>query len=220
MTVLTEDRRTAAHYIVSEAANIYRSREQAMITGAAPVKPGTVLGRKTAASADAIAAADAGNAANTGALTLANPATGADVKEGVYTVVCIEPAANGGKFRVEDPEGNEVGTATVGQAFTKQIKFTIADGDTDFIAGEKFTVTVEVTAGAYGALDLTATNGLKKAAAILYEGCDPTDADVRRTITARDTEVRASALIWPEGITAVQKQNALDQLAALGIIAR
>ena len=64
MPVLTEDRRTTAHYIVSEASNIYRSREQVMITGAAPVKAGTVLGRKTAASADAVAAADADNAAN------------------------------------------------------------------------------------------------------------------------------------------------------------
>lgn len=217
---LTEDRRTTAHYIVSEASNIYRSREQVMITGNAALKAGTVLGRLTAASAEAVAAADPANAGGTGALTLANPATGADVKEGEYTIVCIEPATNGGKFRVEDPEGNEVGTATVGQAFTKQVKFTIADGATDFIAGEKFTVTVETVPGAYGALDLSAANGLKKAAAILFEGCDPSDGDVRRVITARDSEVRESALIWPVGITATQKQNAFDQLRAFGIIGR
>lgn len=220
MTVLTEDRRTAAHYIVSEAANIFRSREQAMITGSGAILAGTVLGQIAAASADVQAAADAGNAANTGALALANPAFGADVKEGVYNVVCIAAATNSGKFRVEDPEGNEVGTATVGVAFTKQVKFTISDGTQDFVVGEKFTIAVEATKGSYGALDLSASNGLKKASAILYEACDPTLGDVRRTITARDTEVQESVLIWPAGISAVQKQNALDQLAARGIIGR
>ncbi|WP_027057375.1 head decoration protein [Mesorhizobium loti] len=220
MTVLTEDRRTAAHYIVSEASSIYRSREQVMITGSAPLLAGTVLGQIAAASADVQAAADAGNAANTGALTLANPAFGTDVREGIYNIVCFAAAANGGKFRVEDPELNEVGTATVGVAFTKQIKFTIADGAQDFVVGEKFTVSVEATRGAYAALDLTATNGLKKASAILYEGCDPTLGDARRTITARETEVKESALIWPAGINATQKQNALDQLAACGIVGR
>lgn len=220
MTILTEDRRTAAHYIVSETSNIYRSREEVMITGTGPLLAGTVLGQISAASATVVAAADAGNAANTGALTLADPAFGADVREGVYNIVCIAVVANGGKFRVEDPDGNEVGTATVSAAFTKQIKFTIADGTQDFVVGEKFTVSVEATKGPYGALNLAAANGLKKASAILYEPCDPTSGDVRRTITKRDSEVKANALIWPNGISASQKQNALDQLEALGIVGR
>lgn len=47
--VLTEDRRTTGHYIVSEAANIYRSREQVIIaSGAGVLTSGAVLGKITA----------------------------------------------------------------------------------------------------------------------------------------------------------------------------
>jgi len=65
-----------------------------------------------------------------------------------------------------------------------------------------------------------ATDGSQNAAAILFEGCDATAADVRRTITARDAEVQAAVLVWPAGTTDVQKTAALAQLAALGIAAR
>ena len=49
MAILTDLRGTAG-FIVSEAANIYRSREQATVAaGAAPgLEPGTILGRLTA----------------------------------------------------------------------------------------------------------------------------------------------------------------------------
>jgi hypothetical protein len=65
-----------------------------------------------------------------------------------------------------------------------------------------------------------ASDGSQNAAAILFEGCDATAADVRRTITARDTEVQAAVLVWPVGTTDAQKTAALAQLAALGIAAR
>lgn len=65
-----------------------------------------------------------------------------------------------------------------------------------------------------------ASDGSQTAAAILYEGCDATSADVRRTTTARDAEVQAAVLVWPVGTTDNQKTAALAQLAALGIAAR
>lgn len=65
-----------------------------------------------------------------------------------------------------------------------------------------------------------AADGSQNAAAILFEGCDATAADVRRTITARDAEVQAAVLVWPAGTTDAQKTAALAQLAALGIAAR
>lgn len=65
-----------------------------------------------------------------------------------------------------------------------------------------------------------ASDGSQTAAAILYEGCDATSADVRRTLTARDAEVQAAVLVWPGGTTDNQKTAALAQLAALGIAAR
>jgi hypothetical protein len=69
-------------------------------------------------------------------------------------------------------------------------------------------------------LDPAATNGAEVAAAILYEACDATDLDVRRTITARHAEVHADVLVWGETVTDAQKTTALTQLAGLGIAAR
>ncbi|CDZ43090.1 Hypothetical protein NGAL_HAMBI1146_58630 [Neorhizobium galegae bv. officinalis] len=65
-----------------------------------------------------------------------------------------------------------------------------------------------------------ASDGSQNAVAILYEACDATSADVRRTITARDTEVQAAVLVWAVGVNDTQKTAALAQLAALGIAAR
>jgi len=94
----------------------------------------------TAVAAAGTSAAYAGNTGD-GTITAA-PATGAGAKAGVYRITCIEPGANVGTFSVQDPTGKEIGIATVGVAFATQITFTIANGATDFIAGDGFTVTV------------------------------------------------------------------------------
>jgi len=121
--IMTEDRRTTAHYIVSEAHG-YRSREQVMIAaGSGKLLAGTVLGRVTATK----------------------------------------------KFVAFDP---------------------------------------------------AATDGSQNAAAVLYESCDATAADVRRTISARDTEIQGAVLVWKSGVNDSQKTAALASLAALGLIAR
>ncbi|MCW4114749.1 head decoration protein [Aurantimonas sp. MSK8Z-1] len=124
-TVLTEDRFSgAAHYIVSEAAGMYRSREQGVVaSGSGVLKPGAVLGKVTAS----------------------------------------------GKFKP------------------------LAPG---------------------------ASDGTQTAAAILWEGCDATSGDVRRTLTVRDTEVHADVLVWAAGVTDAQKTAAMASLAAVGIIGR
>lgn len=66
-----------------------------------------------------------------------------------------------------------------------------------------------------------AADGSENAVAILYEGCDATSADIRRTFTARDSEVQAAALDWGAAVTTdAHKNTALAALAALGIISR
>jgi hypothetical protein len=129
MAILTEDRFTGAgHYLVSEAAGMYRSREQGVIaSGSGIVKPATVLGRIT------------------------------------------------------------------------------ADG---------------ATKGKYKPLAPAASDGTQTAVAILWEGCDATAADVRRTVTVRDCEVHADVLVFAEGTTDNQKTAALASLAAAGVIGR
>ena len=65
-----------------------------------------------------------------------------------------------------------------------------------------------------------AADGSENAAGILFEGCDATSADVRRTYTARDTEVHAEMLTFADAVTEGEKNTAMDALAALGIIGR
>ena len=123
MTILTQNLKRTAHYIVSEASG-YRSREQIVIAGGSGrIDAGAVLGEITATH----------------------------------------------KYVPFDPAGND---------------------------------------------------GRETAKAVLYEGCDATGSDMRRTVTARDTEIQAAVLGFAEGITDIQKTAALAALAALGIVAR
>lgn len=95
----------------------------------------------------------------------------------------------------------------------------IASGSGKLKAG---TVLGKITAsGKYAPFNPAGENGTQTAAAILYEGCDATSADVRRTITARDSEIHADVLHWGAGVTTDnQKTAALASLAASGIVAR
>lgn len=94
-------------------------------------------GTVAAAGTSAAVAGSTGN----GTIT-ASPATGAGAKQGVYSIVCVEPGADAGSFEVRDPDGIVLGRAVPGTPFTAHITFTITDGGTDFVAGDAFTVTV------------------------------------------------------------------------------
>ncbi len=75
--------------------------------------------------------------------------------------------------------------------------------------------------GKYTSYTPGASDGSQNAAAILYQGCDATSADVRRTITARQSEVNAAVLNWGAAVTTDSHKNtALAALAALGIVGR
>jgi Bacteriophage lambda head decoration protein D len=114
-----------------------------------------VAGVKTAGAATG--AAVAGNT-GTGGIT-ASPAVGAGAKVGVYRAVCIEPATDAGKFLVSDPDGIEVGVATVGVEFVGGgLTFTIADA-TDFVAGDSFTITVAGVAANTGTFSVVSPSG-------------------------------------------------------------
>lgn len=85
--------------------------------------------------------ADGGNTGD-GTLSLANPAWGVDVQAGDYILTCISEAANLGTFSVVDPDGNQIGIATVDTLFTGELIFTIDDGTEDWDIGDIWTVTV------------------------------------------------------------------------------
>lgn len=74
--------------------------------------------------------------------------------------------------------------------------------------------------GKFKPLSPAANDGSEVASAVLYQGCDASDADVRRTFTVRDTEVIEAELIWPDGITDQQKNDAIAALSERGIVLR
>lgn len=188
---------------------------------------GTPLGMITAAGAiSAAQAAVAGNTGN-GTLTLANPAFAAGALLGVYTVTCTTGGADGtSKFRVEDPLGVVVGTATGGAAFSKAVKFTIAGGGTAFVVGDSFTVTLTQAAGANDgkvkAWDPTATDGSQ----VLWgfaandvtaaDGIDNTGGFAIR----REAILRDGGIIWPAGLSAANKAAAVAAADLRGIVIR
>ncbi|MEM5541762.1 head decoration protein [Sulfitobacter sp. AS92] len=68
--------------------------------------------------------------------------------------------------------------------------------------------------------DPAGVDGSETAVGILFEGCDATSADVRRTYTVRDAEVHAEMLTFANGTTDNEKSTAMTALAARGIIGR
>jgi hypothetical protein len=153
---------------------------------------------------------------------LADPAIAAGALPGVYQVVFIEAAANGGRFEVFNPDGVAIGSGVVGTAFTGTVKFTIADGATDFVAGDRFTVTVPADGTKLKEWDPTALDGsalvdgicIKRA--IAADGVDNTVLELARGPAI----IVADAILWPAGVTDQQKAAALAQLASVGIVAR
>lgn len=103
---------------------------------------GCVVGGTFAATAAAVAgASNTGNGAM-GAITVT-----AGAQRGVYQLVIIEPGANVGNFALYDPSGVFVLRGTVASAFSGGgLAFTLADGATDFVAGDSFAITVTYTA--------------------------------------------------------------------------
>ena len=214
MPEITEGR-YRGEFLYSEACGT-RSLETVTIdTGV--LAAGTVLGRITKGAATS--AAVAGNTGD-GTITAA-PVVAAGAKVGTYRAVCIEPAANVGKFLVTDPDGINLGVATVAVEFVGGgLTFTIADGAADFVSGDSFTITVAAGSGKYVAYNQDGVNGSEVAAGILYDNVDATTADVEAVAYVRDCEANGAELTWPSDIDAGEKTAAIAQLAALGIIVR
>jgi hypothetical protein len=159
---------------------------------------------------------------NTGNGTVSGEAVGANggAQRGTYRILFVEPVTNLGTFQVIDPNGVYVGDGVVGTAFDNQITFTIADGATDFVAGDSFTITV--TLGTYKVKEYNPSNtdGSQRVYGVLYDNVDASSADKAGVAIVRSAEVRDADLSWFSGATSTQKQTAKDALAAAGVIAR
>lgn len=215
MTTLTETIHPG-EFVLSEA-NGYRSREEGTIDNGADLLPGTVLGQKTADTIGAAAAATG----NTGDGTVGSLTGSINIEAGDYTLVCVEAATNAGEFEIHTPSGVQLpNNATVGVAYTSDhLNFTIADGSSDFVAGDTFTITVSGS-DKYVQLDEDAVDGSGTFGGILFGHARAASAEVQGTIMKRDCEVRASDLTWPESITTAEKNVVIAQAKAAGVILR
>ena len=75
--------------------------------------------------------------------------------------------------------------------------------------------------GEYGVLDPAASDGLETAAGVAFYAATTEAAETTPlVIVARDAEVNQNCLEWPASITEAEITAAIEQLAALGIIAR
>jgi hypothetical protein len=203
-----------SEFLVTEA-NGSLSREKATVLSGQNLKPGHVLGKVTVGVATG--AAVSGNTGN-GAISAVS--AGSTAKPGVYQIICIEPANNSGTFTVEDPDGVIAGRAIVGSAFAGVVNFTIADGATDFVAGDRFTVTVAEGSGKYKEYNPANTDGSQTAVALLLDGVNATAGDQPAVAIVRHVEINAAELIWFSGADATQKAAGFVQLKTQNIIAR
>jgi hypothetical protein len=214
MTVLTEGTH-AGEFIVSEA-NGTRSRDAVIVLSGQDLRAGHVVGKVTTGTA--ASAAVAGNTGNgaMGAVTVSGAA-----KLGVYVLTIVAAAANAGEFVVEDPDGVTVGNGTVAVAFSGGgLAFTLADGATDFAAGDQFRITVSGSSK-LKEWNPANTDGSQYAAAIMFDAVDATGGDAHGVAIVRAAEVNAAELQYFTGATTNQKAAALQQLAApAGIIGR
>lgn len=220
MTVFTEGRH-AGEFLMSEAAGM-RSRDTITIpAGTGVVEPGTVLGLVT--NENVVSTSQAADAGNTGTGSIAEGVTpvGADVKVGTYRIVCIEPAADAGQFAVENPDGVNIGVATVGVEFDGEIVFTISDGGADFIAGDAFSFTVARSSFGYVPSPNAADDGSDQAVAIALYRCDATSAAKKIAAITGDAEVNGNILVYEATVNdATKKAAKAAQLAAVGIKVR
>jgi hypothetical protein len=192
------------------------------------IEIGTVLGRRTIGAATSATKTGGNTGTGTFVLDEATPVL-AGAKPGTYTLRCITAVANGGVFRLEDPDGKVLGDVTIppgsGNSVTvsEQIKGVITDGGTDFLVGDGFDITVAAGSSKMVAVSAAALDGSAVAAGIsLVEAAaaDGIDAEDVVIFVARGAVVSRDGLIWPAGATDGQKAAWTAQLLALGIVVR
>ncbi|UZW55549.1 head decoration protein [Sphingobium sp. JS3065] len=163
------------------ASGKYTTRKVTILSGqnlvAGAVIGAILLGSVTVTPGAAVSATPAGTPGNGSIGTVTSDA---GAPEGTYLLVIIEPAANGGTFEVIKPDGSLDGTGVVGQAYNGSINFTLADGGTDFVAGDRIPIVVDYAAGSgkYKLSLAAAVDGSETPDLILSYDVDASDGDV------------------------------------------
>lgn len=187
---------------------LLRSRKVVLSAGAA-YAAGSLLGVVTLGAV--ASAAKAGGNTGTGTFVPDAAPLLARAKVGVYTLRCIAAAANGGTFRLEDPDGIVLGDlALPGVAggtvtTTEHIKGVLSDAATDFVVGDGFDVTVAAAAKVNG-VDRTrlaaaaAVDGSQLPSVVLPYAVDAIGGDVEAIVHESGDFIREK-LVLGTGLT-------------------
>lgn len=177
-----------------EQHNLF-SREKVTVLSGQDLPCGGVIGKVATGTCPTTGTADGGN---TGDGTCGSVTASNEVKIGTYTLTCIEAAANAGFFEVKDPDDVTLGEATVAVAYTsEQINFTLADGATDFIVGDKFTIVVAAGSGKMVEIDFDAVDGTEDPYGFVIDNYDADGADKEGVAIVRDALIDPDHLAWP-----------------------
>lgn len=173
---------------------------------------GAVIGM-VLVSASAASAAGTGNIGN-GVMGTVTPGDAA--LRGRYIVTIVEPGTNVGQFTVTDPNGLIIGHGTVATAFDNdQLAFTLADGSTDFAAGDYFTIDVYGGTESWGEYDPAHATlpGRKVPQGVLLEKVDASGGAVLSVALVRGPAIVAlDGLAWKSGLTDAQKSVGIQLL--------
>ena len=211
---------TLGDVLKGEAPNLYSREAVTVLAGDGAeraLKVGAVIARRTRSTVT-VTAGD-GNTGD-GEATPADPPLGALAEAGIYRLACITAGA-AGTFQVLSPKGYRLPDLTVGEAYAGgHLNLTVADGAADFAVGDTFATEVSGDGKAVG-LDPTAVDGTAEAIGIVaYEVTAPDGADAEVTAILRDAVLADRAIVWPAGIGEAQKNSAIADLEARGILVR
>ncbi len=143
----------------------------------------------------------------------------ATAQTGLYILTCTNAAVSGSEiFAVTNPEGVNIGTATVGVAFaTDEIGFTLVDGSTDFDVTSVWTLTI--TDGTWERINWSGTDGSQIPGGLLFlDATAPDGSTVQATMVVGGPAILNYDQIDDNSANAAQILLAKQALVAAGFI--
>jgi hypothetical protein len=222
------DNMTITNYDLGSVAignNEYKSGK-IQFPGADDYLEGTIMALKEISDTVTVTP-DGGNTGN-GTVTSVSPAAGDTIASvGDYNLECVAAVTNGGVFKLEDPNGNiiadnlemQAGAGAATSFVAGGLEFTITDGTTDFIVGDKFALAVAAD-GDFVIYDPAGVGGAQSPRYVLREDYSSTGvADIAARVMISG-KVRADRLIIDGSAAGVGITDSLkDKLKDYGIVA-
>jgi hypothetical protein len=202
--------------LVMSEANGGRSRESLVIAASQTIEANSIVCRQ--AAPDKITAAASAGADNAGDATiaLAEPPVSTEAKAGRYRGIATDAT----HVAWEDPDGQQIGTSTHGEAFDGEIKLTITAGDTATAANDEFYADVTAASGGFQHVAYDPDSDGEIAGLAIYPAITGAGETKKIAGLVRKAVVNGAAIAWPDGITTTQQTMARDALARLGIVVR